>query len=365
MRVTRRGHAVLGAAVALLAAGWWARYPLLGVLGAILLGAVLAAALLTAGTVRVSVQRTVHPVRVTRDRPAVARLRIRNDGTRRQAAFTATDTAGPAARTVRVPGLLPGAEAVLHYELPTGTRGKWTVGPLTLDRADAFGLARSSSVAGEPATLWVHPRRFPARVPSGAQRRHHHEGTVADATLRGSIELTDVREYVPGDEVRLLHWKATARAGRLMVRDLADPHRSRFTVLLDIRRGPELFEDLIEVAASLVTASVAAGQQTCLATSAGRTSTADGGPGAAHRLLDMLSEIGQEDTVALPECRGGSLVVLTVAGGPEVVPAAWARQRFGRVFVIGLGGPVEMPGARVLWAPTAEAAVRRWNEAAG
>ena len=29
--------------------------------------------------------------------------------------------------------------------------------------------------------------------------------------MRGSVELLDVREYVPGDEVRHLHWKATAR----------------------------------------------------------------------------------------------------------------------------------------------------------
>jgi len=365
MRVTRRGYAVLAAAVALLAAGWWGRYPLFGVLGAILLGAVAAAVVTTGRAPRVDAHRSLHPSRVTRGRPALARLRVSNAGTRRQPPFTATDVAGPILRTVQVHGLLPGAEAVLHYELPTATRGKWAIGPLTLERRDGFGLAGSSRPAGETTTLWVHPRQLPARVLYGGQQRHHHEGRITDRALRGSVELTDVREYVPGDEVRLLHWKATARAGRLMVRDLADPQRSRFTVLLDTRAtaaDAALFEELVEVAASLLTASVRTGQHTCLSTSAGRRVAVDGGAQAAHRLLDALSEITQDDAdPALPAVRGGTLVVVCGSGPPLVSPA-WLRGRFAQVQAITMGAPVDGPGPRTLRAASAEEAVRRWNE---
>jgi uncharacterized protein (DUF58 family) len=305
---------------------------------------------------------------VVQGRPALARLRVRNEGTRRQPGFTATDTAGPVTRTVQVRGLRPAAETVLHYELPTATRGRWTVGPLTLDRRDAFGLARSSLVAGESTTLWVHPRQFPARALFGGQRRHHHEGAVTDSALRGSVELTDVREYVPGDEVRLLHWKATARTGQLMVRDLADPQRSRFTVLLDTRAAaarPERFEELVETAASLLCASVRAGQHTCLLTSSGGRIAVDGAPGSTGPLLDGLSEVGQDDAaVTLPRDRGGNLVVIC-GDGPVLVPAAWLRQRFTQVFAVVMSGPVEIPGARTLRAETAGEAVQRWNEALG
>ncbi|AGZ43901.1 DUF58 domain-containing protein [Actinoplanes friuliensis] len=369
MRVTPRGYALLVVAVLLLVAGFRGRYPLAGVLGATLLGAVLSAVVTTRGSLRITVRRTVYPSRVTRDRPALARLEVTNPGTRRQAPLTATDQAGPVTRTVQVRALLPGAGAVLHYELPTGVRGKWPVGPLTLERRDAFGLARNTlTAAGETTTLWVHPRRVPARVLFGGQRRHHHEGAVTDSALRGSVELTDVREYVPGDEVRLLHWKATARTGRLMVRDLADPQRSRFTVLLDTRSpasGADRFEELVETAASLLGASVGAGQHTSLLTSSGLRLTVEGTAEGARRLLDALSEVARDDRpVDLPEWRGGTLVVVCGAG-PGLVPAGWLRHRFTQVHVVAMNGPLDVPGARMLRAETAGDAVRRWNEATG
>ena len=368
MRVTRRGYAVLAAAAVLLATGWWGRYPLSGVLAAILLGAVLTAVAGARRAPHVTVRRSVHPSRVVRGRPALARLRVSNPGPRRQPGFTATDTAGGATRAVHVGGLLPGAETTLHYDLPTGARGRWTVGPLVLEHRDAFGLAGNSTAAGETRTLWVHPRQLPARALFGGQRRHHHEGSLTDRALRGSAELTDVREYVPGDEVRLLHWKATARTGQLMVRDLADPQRGRFTVLLDTRAGAasaERFEEMTDVAASLLGASVRAGQHTCLVTTAGLRVAVDAAPGAERRLLDALSEVTQEQARAEPSAGHGGHLVVICGDGPAVLPAGRLHRRFARVYAIAMGLPVDVPGARMLYAHDAAGAVRRWNEVVG
>ena len=364
MRPTRRGVAVTVAAGLLLVAGPLLRIPLLTVLGAILATAVLYAVALTAPALRVEVQRAVHPDRVERGRPALARLRVRNTGRRRQAGFLATDAAGAASRTVRLSGLLPGAEAVRHYELPTRDRGRITLGPLVLQRTDPFDLARHVLPTGAPATLWVHPRRFPARPLTAGVPRHHHEGSP-DSALRGSVELLDVREYVPGDEVRHLHWKATARTGRLMVRDLADPHRSRTTVLLDNRPevfGDALFEEAVDVAASLLCASARAAQDTRLITWSGLQVVVQGGRHAIRRLLDELSEVHADATGAGPALpAGGGLVVVTGAGAAlEAVTAR--RPQFATVVLVALGGPVEAPaGIRVLRADSAEEAVRQWN----
>ena len=368
MRVTRRGYAVLAAGAALLAAGWQGRYPLAGVLGAILLGAVLAAVATARRAPHVTVHRSVYPSRVARGRPALARLRVSNPGARRQPGFTATDTAGTVTRAVHVGGLLPGAETTLHYDLPTAARGRWTVGPLALERGDAFGLAGSSTAAGGTATLWVHPRQLPARASFGGQRRHHHEGSLTDRALRGSVELTDVREYVPGDEVRLLHWKATARTGRLMVRDLADPQRGRFTVLLDTRAGAataDRFEEMADAAASLLGASVRAGQHTCLLTTGGLRVAVAAAPGAERRLLDALSELARDDDPAAPPLGHGGHLVVICGDGPPVLPAGSLRRRFTEVYAIAMGTPLDVPGARMLYACDAAEAVRRWNEAVG
>ncbi|MEU5566810.1 DUF58 domain-containing protein [Micromonospora musae] len=384
MHLTRRGRAVLVLAVALLAAGVWGRYPFPAGLGAVGLGAVLAAVLLTARGLPVEVRRSVYPDRVERGRPALARLAVRNPGGRRQAGFEAVDAVGGAARTVRVRALPPGAEAVHHYELPTGVRGRFTIGPLTLHRADPFGLAHHASAVGGVATLRVHPRQRPARALAGGHPRHHHEG--ADDALRGSAELQDVREYIPGDEVRHLHWKATARTGRLMVRDHTDPDEPRLTLLLDTRAGglpAGVFEEAVELAASLLGAAARAGHHTRLVTSSGLDLPQPGGAPAARQLLDELCELRQDACSAelvpalLPASRpgGGYLVVVT---GPADAPVALAglRERFPAVFLFvlsdpdaGGGGPIPTAragaGSRVFQVDGAAEAVRRWNEVIG
>jgi uncharacterized protein (DUF58 family) len=47
--------------------------------------------------------------------------------------------------------------------------------------------------------------------------------------------LSGVREYVPGDRLRLLHWPTMARTGELMVRDFEVPRPRKVTVLVDTR----------------------------------------------------------------------------------------------------------------------------------
>ena len=377
MRLTGRGVAVLVLGVALTVFGQWAGSPFLRVLGAVLLSAVLAALLLTLRGLTVRVGRTVYPDRVERGRPALATLRVRNAGTRRLGGFLATDTAGGTPRTIRVRSLPAGAEAVYHYELPTGSRGRRTVGPLTLHRVDPFGLARNRLPTGETAALWVHPKQLPARTLAGGYPRHHHEGVRSDDALRGSADLQDVREYVPGDEVRHLHWKATARTGRLMVRDLADPRQPRFTLLLDTRAhalDAARFEEAVDVAASLLAACARAGHHSRLVTSCGRDLRTPGGARAARSLLDALCELQQDGTggaavvpasTSAGPLAGGGLVVVT-AGTAGLAGLAALRPRFATTVVVALGSEdATVPGVRVFRAEHAPEAIRRWNEAIG
>lgn len=371
-RPTARGWAVLLLSVLAFSAGEWFGLDLLRALGAAGLGTVLAAAALTARRVRVEVTRSVHPERVVRGEPALARLTATARG--RQAGFFATDRAGRFTRTVRIPASPPGVSRTLRYELPTSVRGRHEVGPLRLHRSDPLGLARNGLPAGETATLWVHPRRYPARAPAAGYPRHHHEGVVSEHPLRGSTDLLEVRPYQPGDEVRHLHWKATARTGRLMVRDHADPEQPRFTLLLDTRRGafaPEVFEEAVDLTASLLVAAGPAGR---LVTTGGVDRTVAGGGDALRGLLDDLSELRQTTPDAGPvpvsllreAARSGCLAVVT----PAVDAGAMAglRPRFGAVYVLELG-PVagamrSVPGLSVVRAATAAAAVARWNEVA-
>jgi uncharacterized protein (DUF58 family) len=374
--LTRRGWTVLVAAIGLYAVGLLAGYVVFRALAGVAVGAVIAAILLTSRPPRVEVRRDLYPDRVERGRPALATLRVRNAGSRWQAALSAWDVAGEAREQVAVRRLAPGAEATYRYELPTTRRGLLPVGPLVLERSDPLGLARHRLSAGGSTTLWVHPKRHAAGTAIAGRPRHHHEGRTTDDSLRGSADLRDVRPYVVGDEVRHLHWKVTARTGQLMVRDYVDPDQPRLNILLDTRLGvlPEDgFEEAVEVAASLAFGAAMAAHRCRLLTPEGLDLVPPAGPVAARMMLDTLTEVAQSsaDTPLLPSVLtsgrsgGGTFAVVTgpMRGGRELAPLV---ARFHPVTVVVIDPEEKRPGGsseRVRWivARNAVAAVRQWN----
>ncbi|GAB3452540.1 DUF58 domain-containing protein [Actinophytocola sediminis] len=372
MRLTRRGGCTLAAAAVLVTLGLVAGYPVLVTLGAVAVGAVVAALLVAGRKPRVEVIRELFPDRVERDARAVITLRVHNPGSRRQAGFIAVDRVGEDRVTVSVRPLAAGAEQPYINELPTRRRGRHEVGPLTLFRADALGLGRSELSLGDLATLWVYPRTHAVRALAGGLPLHHHDGEATETSPRGSLDLREVRPYQPGDEVRHLHWKATARTGQLMIRDYADPHQPRFTVLLDDRPeigGPD-FEEAVELAASLVVAAVNADHRCQLATPNGVDVVTTSGPDAMPRYLEELCVVTQAERTGLPlvpgalaGAGGGTLVVISsVVSAADGAALVGMRPRYGDVIVLAIGrGTPPVPGVRVLGAPTAVDAIRQWQ----
>ncbi|WP_449224263.1 DUF58 domain-containing protein [Amycolatopsis pigmentata] len=358
---------VVVSAVCCYLAGELAGYMLFRAVAGVAVGAVVVAVVATVVRPKVEIDRSVRPDRIERGTAALATLVVRNETSRRQGGFTADDRVGAETRKVWVRPLAPGAEATYHYELPTFRRGRLQAGPLVLNRFDPFGLARGDRTVGSVALLWVYPRLHPARPVRAGHPRHHHDGPVTDPPLRGSADLREVRQYVIGDEVRYLHWKATARTGQLMVRDYADPAQPRFTMVLDTRPGAmsaAVFEEAVEVAASLLYASAMAGQHCRLITPAGLDTPVDSGLRVVRTLLDELCLVAQDaadDAPLVPVVQvtaarpGGVLAMIT---GPDAEVGVAGRWR--PDMVIRLGVPPSSALGRI-GAPDAAGAMAAWN----
>jgi len=111
-------------------------------------------------------------------------------------------------------------------------RGHYVIGPATLESGDLFGLHRSvAQSAGPEWSLSVYPRtvpmpgfKLPSARPGGdvlARRKINEDQT----------RPTGLREYFPGDSIRTIDWKATARRGELQVRTY-DPSMSHYAVVM-------------------------------------------------------------------------------------------------------------------------------------
>ncbi len=366
------------AAVVLLGAGLVLGIPVVRGLGGFALGALVVALVPSGVRLRPVATRTLHPVRLERGERATAQLVLTNDRNQRQPAFTALDRAGEAVIAVAVPALAPGATSEHVYDVPTARRGLMQVGPLTLERADPLGLARFRTDLGEPAALWVYPHRIPVRVAGSGRLRHHHEGTVTDRPVRGSSDLRSLRTYVPGDELRHVHARASARTGTLIMRELVDPVQPHCTVVLDNRPtalGVEAFEEAVDIAASIVWSAVVAGHRVVLRTAEGDAWRAAERPETMQPMLDRLAAVVQvagADLVRTLELArraggGGWLVVVTGAADRTVLASMAGMRGFSPVTVFDVSGWPEAaaaPGVVTVRGRTAVEAVDQWNRTA-
>lgn len=134
-------------------------------------------------------------------------------------------------------------------------RGVLDVGPATAVRSDPLGLLRRTVPWCDPIELYVRPRM--ALLSSlGSGQVRDLEGVPSDRVSMSDLAFHALREYVPGDDLRHVHWRSSARAGELLVRQYHDTRRNHATVVLDPLPGSYLSDEEYElgvsVAASLV-----------------------------------------------------------------------------------------------------------------
>ncbi|MCL2467816.1 MAG: DUF58 domain-containing protein [Micrococcales bacterium] len=135
-------------------------------------------------------------------------------------------------------------------------RGIIDVGPMTLARSDPVGLLRREVSWPDRQTIFVHPVTVGLPATSVGEI-HDLEGMPSETVVPADLAFHAIREYVPGDSLRHVHWKSTAKVGRLMVREYEESRRSRLAVLLGLAENDYLDDDELELAVS-VAASLAA-----------------------------------------------------------------------------------------------------------
>lgn len=136
-------------------------------------------------------------------------------------------------------GVSPRAEGVWRYSLLPRRRGSHVVGPLTVRVLGPWGLAWAQRDLLPPETRRVYPRvRWDARVGRLLEMAHRHELGRAPLRFQGQgTEPYALRAYQAGDPPSRIHWKATARQGRLVSREDTWERGGRLVILIDAARA--------------------------------------------------------------------------------------------------------------------------------
>src|SRR5919198_920691 len=141
---------------------------------------------------------------------------------------------------VRVPIVkLPSGQTVSHrYGLRCARRGVYQIGPLVAVAGDPIGLARRETVVAKPFELLVHPRVDP--VSDRPLTRQFEDPPIRPPVSKpwpSGLEFYGMRDYVPGDDLRRIVWKASARTGRVLVREAEQGITDHITIILDTDRA--------------------------------------------------------------------------------------------------------------------------------
>ncbi|MFC7724500.1 DUF58 domain-containing protein [Nocardioides sp. GCM10028917] len=141
--------------------------------------------------------------------------------------------AGSATVQLRLPSLRPFAR---HTEaavpLPGLPRGVHRVGPVVFERTDPVGVISRPIETSESVLLRVSPVVTDLPVFAGGLA-NDLDGATSQQLSMSDLAFHALREYVAGDDLRHVHWRSSAKAGELLVRQFHESRRGHITVLVD------------------------------------------------------------------------------------------------------------------------------------
>ena len=298
---------------------------------------------------------------------------------------------------VRLGRIEPKGQIVSSYALPKSTRGEYQLGPLRFEQADVFGLWRKTRQFDTVETLLVRPKIHDL-LGEAAGRQQQAPSRTANPALSSSIAFDRLRGYVVGDDLRRVHWKTSARAGELMVRETLDEIVDDILIVIDDNLGDtggadglgnpgdrsktrvpvvhQAYEDMMEIAASLATYAAQVGQRCRIRTSSGGSADQNAGlvSTEALRLLALASPTGvgiDHESAGLKTLRPGGKQFLLTTRGEQSSTSEFVRQtaammgrRSPRTHLIEIGAtskPVSREAGELGAGPVRAASHLRWR----
>ena len=248
IRPTRDGWWCLGAAVGLGLAAVNTGNNLLYLLASLLLALIVVSGILSEQSMRRLRLRAVIPEEVYATRPARLGARVLNRK-RWLPSYSVALEAG--AHRLYIDRLAAGAERLVTWEITFAARGRHRLPALRLLTRFPFGLFLKAGRVALDTDVVVFPAVRPL---DDAWRRRLTASGVRSLPRRGrGHDLYALREYRVGDDHRLIHWPSSAKAGALIVRELAAETATNTRIVLvgDGTRDAARLEVALSEAASL------------------------------------------------------------------------------------------------------------------
>jgi uncharacterized protein (DUF58 family) len=121
-------------------------------------------------------------------------------------------------------------------------RGLYTLGPTTLQASDPFGIYTITLQDPDATTLMVTPPVVPLPPIKVAPGGRAGDGLLRIKSFEQDINSVGVREYLPGDSLRTIHWPTTARQNEFFVRQFESAPGGDWWIILDLDQKVQVGE---------------------------------------------------------------------------------------------------------------------------
>ena len=247
--VTPAGWVVVAAAIVLLPLGLVLGWTELIVTGWVAVALILISLPFLAGGRAYSVNFVLPFDRIVAGSEVLGTLTVTNVSKRLELPGRVDVPIGEGLADVYVPLLRSGQVHEEQVRVPAYRRGIIDVGPVTTVRSDPLGVLGREVAWADVNRLFVHP--VTVSIPStSAGFVRDLEGNPTSDIVDSDISFHAIREYAPGDGQRHIHWKSTAKTGKLMVRQFEESRRSRLAIVLSRNAAEYASADEFEMAVS-------------------------------------------------------------------------------------------------------------------
>jgi uncharacterized protein (DUF58 family) len=276
------------------------------------------------------------------------RMTLLTEGARRTTAVVAG-----ARQTLRLEGQ-HGRVLEVRDVMRFARRGHYRLGPLLVQGHDPLGLCSITRLVPAELDVIVYPRPLPIPelVLGGGLGRQSNE--VRPIGYAGeTAEFHGIRPYVQGDDLRHVHWKATAHTNKLAIKEFEYRISGAVQVVLDLQHGVHVgqrdfstLETSVTLAASILNHVLATGNQAGLLATGGKLISlpSESGQRQMHRALEALALAKDDGAVSIAQAIAGcsdacsrrctTIVITPTADTGIIGPLLTLRGRSAQVLLV-------------------------------
>lgn len=143
--------------------------------------------------------------------------------------------------------IAPFCQITRRHDITCEKRGVYSVGTLAITSGDLFAITQRVAERSLDCRLTVYPRLLPESELPPSAMRWQGELIVRRFIMPDPFLINGIRDYLPGDPLRNVHWGATARmGGRLQVKQFDTTSDPRALIILNVQTTEEQWGELMD-----------------------------------------------------------------------------------------------------------------------